>query len=581
MAYEKLKSETYELLGGINSKASPYVNGPQEFRDLTNLNFMVPGALSQRPGSSLYVGATVAGRITGGVEFERLNGASYIVVSANTNVYSVTNTFTPIKAGVLNNALFDFVTFVDRLFACNGQDFFKTDGVNVASFSLPQGISGFGVTAVVGGSMTAGVTGVFLAGYGYLNDRGYYGPSSQGLTITLNGITFNSIGYYGLTSPSGYGISSIALYRSSAGGVDLTGTTHAPVGTTTVSDTGFPLTTRIDTAGIHLTLAPRYMEIYNNQLFMAGFSSLPSTVIWSDVGEPELIDPSFTAEFRTNDGDRVTGLKNYNASIVIAKERSFHRVVGDNPDNFLLQELSDQYGCLSNRAMVVFEDRLWFLDSKGIVEYNGSGVRVVSNKVEPIFRSMNVEAARDNALAIHVREFNEVWFSIPTNGSSVNNTIVVYDYLTDAWTKYEGLTLSHLFIAKGGLASRTPFFGGYTGTVSFFGASLVSDNGQAITCMMDTRFLAATGQTVEREYRRFYVNLEPVLGITLPMSVNFRTNYGTSIALSRTMYQNPFQARLDFGLSAKSIQAELTYASASFPIRIYGFAFESRFMRNV
>ena len=45
---------------------------------------------------------------------------------------------------------------------------------------------------------------------------------------------------------------------------------------------------------------------------MAGFSAQPSRVYWSNIGEPEGVDPSFFAEFRTNDGDRLTGLKVYN-----------------------------------------------------------------------------------------------------------------------------------------------------------------------------------------------------------------------------------------------------------------------------
>jgi hypothetical protein len=118
-------------------------------------------------------------------------------------------------------------------------------------------------------------------------------------------------------------------------------------------------------------MAPKYMEIYNNQLFMAGFSGFLSTAYWSEIGEPEGVDPTFNAEFRTNDGDQIRGLKTYEGSLIVAKERSFHRIVGDNPSNFLLQEISDQYGCVSNRTMITFENNLLFLDPKGVVQYTG------------------------------------------------------------------------------------------------------------------------------------------------------------------------------------------------------------------
>lgn len=583
--WEKFKNESYQLLGGINSKASPYINGPMEFRDLTNMNFFIPGALTKRQGTSLYLGATVSGRVTGGIEFERLNGASYVMVSANTNLYSVTNTWTAVRAGLLDSALFDFTPFVDRLFAANGQDFFKTDGVNSSLFSLPPGrLAGLSLIIADGG-----YSGVFVGAVGYLNDRGYYGPVGNGFTVVCHGVSFGRFTYHGLTTPAGYGISAIVLYLSSADGTDLFGITQIPVGYTSSFTVGllgtsglpFPLSTLASNDYLWFTLAPKYLEIYNNELFMAGFSGLPSSAYWSEVGEPEAVDPVYETEFRTNDGDRVTGMKAYNGSLIVTKGRSVHRISGEDPNAFLQQEITDQYGCISNRAMVVFRNKLWFLDSSGICEYDGARTEIISEKVDPIFRAMNLDAARENAVAFHFKDFSEVWFAIPINGSTVNNCIVVFDYEVNAWTKYEGLQISSLFLARGSLGLKTPFFGGYSGNLFYFGASFCGDNGSAITCMIDSYFLAAGGQTDERLYRRFYLNVNAVTGVTQPISVNFRTNYSATIGLTRTMYQNPFQSRIDFGLSARSIQASVHHVSASLPLTVFGYAFVSREQRNV
>lgn len=566
------------MLGGINTKVSTYTNQATEFRDIQNLHFTTPNALTKRQGSTLYLGATISGRITGLTEFQRLSGSSYIISTANTNAYSVTSSYNVIKTGLKNNALFDFVTFVDRLFSANGQDFFKFDGVNTYNFSLPPGAtSGFGVTALVGGTLN----GTYLASYGYLNERGYFGPAAPGATIVLNGTTFGSIGYYGMTTPPGFGVTAIALYRTTAGGVDLVGTTFAPINTDSVTDPGWPLSTRLANFNLYFTMAPRYMEIYNNQLMLAGFSSALSTLYWSDIGEPESIDPTFFAEFRTNDGDRITTLKTYNNAMIVAKERSFHRLTGDNPSDFLVQEISDQYGCLSNRAAVVFENKLWFLDTKGVVEYNGANIAIVSNRIESIFLSMNIDAARDNAVAIHYRDFNEVWFAIPINGSTTNNAIVIYDYIADAWTRYTGLFISSLFVGQGNLTSKAAIYGGYTGNIFYFDKNLMGDSGQGITCSFATRFHTDRGQTTENMWRRFYMDVDPILGITQPISINFRTNYGTTNVLSRTMYQNPFQSRVDFGLASRSIQVEMVHYSATLSIKVNGYSLESRFQRNV
>jgi hypothetical protein len=329
-------------------------------------------------------------------------------------------------------------------------------------------------------------------------------------------------------------------------------------------------------------LAPKYVELYNNQLFMAGFSSLPSTVYWSEIGEPEAIDPTYFAEFRTNDGDVIRALKAYQSDLIVLKERSVHRLVGDNPSNFLTQQVSDQYGCVSNRAAITFENYLWFLDPKGIVEYNGANIQIVSNKIEPTFTSMNVAAARENACGIHFRQQNEVWFAIPTNGATYNNTIVVYDYLAQAWTTYKGVDASSVAIIGSYIQQKTPFIGGYSGNIFHFGASFFADNGNGFSCVAQSRFICPMGESTEEQYRRLFLNINPISGVTQPININLRTNYNQDTIVSqRTMYQNPFQSRIDFGIPARSLSIEFSHFSASLPFRLDGFTIESRFQRDV
>ncbi len=578
MAYTKNKIESYNQINGINQKASQYVVGETEVLDITNLNFRTPGALSSRDGTSLYLGATVAGKITGLYEFERLSGSSYLIATANTNAYTVTGSYNSIRSGLLNNAIFDFETFVDRLFMCNGQDFFKTDGSATSNYSLPNGISapGFGITTGPGG----GLSGIIVAGYGYLNERGYYGPSSAGITLSLNGISYGSISYYGLTSPTGFGITAISLYRSQVDQINMYGTTNIPFASTTFNDSS-PLSTRNEPPYIYFTLAPKYLEIFNNQLFLAGFSAFPSTTVWSDIGEPEGIDPTFNAEFRTNDGDVIRGIRTYGDQLVVGKERSIHRVLGDDPSNFTLQEISNQFGFLSNSAAVVYETKLLFLDTKGIIEYNGADAKCISNKMEPVFRSMNIDAARGQAVGLHVRDYSEVWFAIPVNGATMNNLVVVYDYLADSWTKYDGFNISTLALARASLGSKRPYYGTYTGSIVFFDKNITSDLGQEIHCSFRTRFHTAMGHSTEQQFRRLFVDSNPILGLTQAIGIGFQKDFATLISATYQIFRDQFQSRIDFGIPAKSLAAVITHSSASLAIRFNGYTIESRYQRSV
>ena len=662
----KMKLEDYHLLGGINSKVNLYSNGPAEFRDLSNLNFINTGALTKRPGTTLYPGVTFSGttaggvtagvpdlrQITSGYEFSNLNGNSYLIISQFNKLYQVLNngysplisylSFTPPISQI--GTIWSFSTFADRLFACNGSEFYRINSLvnlggsgllNAFNYSLPaganfnanifQGFSAF-ASGVVGsilgisvspyqatltGISSYGYSGVYLFGYAFINDRGFIGPPSNGVTMSLNGtVGSNAIQYTIsnlLTPINNNGATAIMLMRSQIDGVVMAGTTIVPIAggggaTQQFFDYGMPLlnTAPVATQDFDVTasygatvinqypvnisgfqLLPRFLEVYNNQLFMAGFSAMPSNVWWSEIGEPEGVQPGYNFEVRTNDGDRITGMKSYLGSLVITKQKSFHLLSGTDPSNFVLNELSDQYGCLSHRTLIPWNNNLWFLDSKGIMEYNGANIRCVSNKIEPIFNNMNINAALDNACGAHVKQWNEIWFSIPAYGSTINNMIVVYDYTADSWTHYDGLQAQCLFMAYAGFPTRRPFMGNYTGGLMYFDQSLTSDNDQGITCHFDSIFFSARGQSVQNQYRRFYLDVNPILGFTQPIYMTFKQDFGTTVQVSQTMYQNPFQGRIDFGISSRSIQASLYHYSASLPLVINGFTFESRMQRMV
>lgn len=651
MSYQKLKNNNYKNFGGINSKASPYATGQEEFLNLSNFDFQVPGSLTKRQGSTQLMSAGVSGRITGIYEVEFLKGASYITFSANTRLYYVNAlTNTTIQGGLQDSSLMAFTTFVDRLFFCNGANFMKWQsgvtatgaGATAFLFSLPALAAGntayFGVpSSLPWANATLSWT------FGWINDRGYFGPPSfdpdinaiplvsktvnnpfrinvlaRPTAVTLMfgitqfyinapasfgvgyGITvpiwFDPIGPGGpgTTTPDGYTFvtAAIAAYRDSGPGtsrfrINSYGTVQSDGGITFISAL-IPDTSRDianiepEPTSIYFTLAPRWLEIYNNQLFMSGFSSIPSSVYFSDIGEPESVQPDYNFEVRTNDGDRISGIKQYQSQLVIFKEKSFHALTGDSPDNFSIRQISDQYGCLSGRAIVQYENNLLFLDKKGVAHYNGSNVEIISSKIEPTFKSMNIDAAKDNAIAIHNRLNNQVWFGIPINGSTLNNATIVFDYLVNAWTVFEGFNPSSLGVIKGALTQPTAVTGSYvTGNLFYFGPSFFGDNGQGISLQAKSRFVQDLGESTEAQFRRLYLNFNTLSGASSIINIRFFQDYGASTVYSSTMPLNSFQSRIDFGIPARAVSFQIDNFSAVDAVVLHGFVMAHRFQRDV
>lgn len=325
---------------------------------------------------------------------------------------------------------------------------------------------------------------------------------------------------------------------------------------------------------------PKYIDIFANRLMLAGFSSTQSRIIFSEAGEPEGYQIQNYFDVRPDDGDAISGIKSYANRLMIFKDRSITCLFGDDPTNFYLHEISTVYGCVNNRCIVDFDDYICWLDRKGIVHYNGSTFEMISDKIQPIFDRMNYDVAKTTAIGVHDKLRNQVMFAIPVDGATQNNLVVVYDYLAKAWTTQDGYVPTAFRKIKGSNNTQNVFYGNASGTINWFGPSFMSDNGNGFTTYIKTRFLHDMGESVQKQFRRLYLNVENP-GTTYSIPLKFYQDYGSSVVYSVTMSLGAFQDRLDFGISAKSLAFELYNLSANSPLRLYGFTIESRLQRRV
>lgn len=624
MAQQKRNDTNYRLFGGINEKTSKYTLTDAQVTDLRNMDFNVPNALSKRPGSTQIVNGGLTGPVTSLYEFERLNGASYVVASnAAALFYYDAGNFAFLRSGFSSGQPFDFATFTDRLFLANGEFAGGWDGNTLLAFSLPcpPRLSTFsGVISFSPSLVAFGITGTpfqVYVSYNFLRVDGYQGPLSPPSPQTP-GDVFTSLTQFrvsGFTSPSGLGITAFGIYLTARGPnydpYDLgpANPNFLPTFTGQIPHEAFRFVTYVPTSTATLTITefdfpdlltdlskgfsgqlfcfvgtymPKYLEIGNDRMFYSGFSTAPSSTVYSEIGEPEYILPESIFETRTNDGDRNTALFFFQDEMHIFKRRSFHKIVGDSADNFVQVEISNEYGCLSNKAIAAFDNMMLFLDEKGIVEYNGSSWRIISQVIEPTMRRMNVTAALEKAVAVHYNTRNQIWFGIPVDGSSVNNLTVVYDYLLKAWTFFDGFNPTAVALIKGPLTQKELWFGNASGIVNYFSTSFYADNGAGISLRVRTKFDAPRGESVENAFRRLFLDVNQVSGVTGAVDVKVFRNYDfTTVQATFTIYQNQFQTRRDFGVNGRSVAFEFNHRSASLPLTMYGFTVQDRFIRNV
>lgn len=622
--YEKLKDEQYRNLLGIDVEVSKYQSKDGQFQDLRNFTFTRPGSLTSRNGMEYF--ATLS-RATFLIppkslfQFSKTTGESYTILDSGANLYILagpTLIYPSLTANLTTSLPIDFQAINDKLYFFNG----TAAGVFNGSLSYQYFMPSF-VTYMVGAgitfntSLTTGATavlasGTFFGGFLYMTgttqtvlstepdsnlDYTSSGTKYGGLTVnprmlqTSLGATVVSAGkwiIFGFTIPDMSNISLLipASARQATGATNIVFGTPQPFYLTLNAGgvTVYHMEYENFTANQFDTFLPqtygrsaKYIQSYNNFLFFAGIPGVnnePNTIYYSNLGSPDASDAENFFQVKATFGDVVTGLFNFQDALLIFKQNSIFELRGSNPDVFSVREVSTEYGCLNNRGICQFENRIWFVDKKGIIEYDGANVKMVSESIATYLNQVDKSTIR----AMHVKDKNQVWFCS-------NDKCFVFDYFVEAWTIFDNVSIDSNVGAEildfGSTRSDVSFFKQGTSTQNGirFGDSLVTDLGLPITLMAKTKYHKRMGETTEELWRRFFLNVD-VPASSQSVTLRMYPNYGDSVSytVGTTLYS--FQPRLDFGLPAKSLSVEFII-HASQTIRVNGYTIESRYLRSV
>jgi len=618
MPYEPLQIELYQNLGGINEKASEYITGDGFFLNLRNFGFERPGALVSRPGTTDHISlgfATFLAHPAGLAEYNYLYpislaafapfaGTSMVVFDSGDKLYALTTAPYVVATSLTANATtalpIDFTVAKNKLYFANGRTFQELSGTLSSYYTLPaptaapvsatflSATTGSGMTFVIPSGTYAVTYSWVRTSYTYLDVNNTYflsepyaeigpmGPSAI-LYFSVAATLTTSIGALRVTQsnvgPSGYAGEYMMLHLYTPG----SSTPSNPPGlvspgTIEVAWASFtPLSLELIN---HFTLIPRFLDYYKNMLFMAGFSTNPNVIWHSEVGNAEHVEPENFFEVRTDNGDQIVGMKVWQNTLVVFKSNSVHEVNGDSPDTISLKDVTFEYGLVNNEAAVVWENKLWFIDKRGICEYNGPNTYIVSEAVSRTFATLDVSKAK----AFHIKKRNEVWFCF-------GSTCLVYDYNAKGWTIYDNLAIEY------GKGAEILEYGATTSDLSFFIAGtshyplvrfkddVTTDRGVAITLISQAPYFKRMGDSTQEMFRRYYLDAD-VPSATTIARLNLKPDYGSSNYYSTTFFIDKFQVRRDFGVSAKSLSPEIVI-SASAKVTINGYALHARYLRSV
>lgn len=188
----------------------------------------------------------------------------------------------------------------------------------------------------------------------------------------------------------------------------------------------------------NVNIRGRAITSYKGRLWIAMggaiyFSALGRYDDWTTAS-----DAGYISNF-LSDIDEITALQPYKDYLAIYKKDNTFLLSGSSQEDFAIQKFADK-GAL-NQSMVVnvsnkqyfFNGYVFTLEQAGILSQIALGSEL-SLVVRPDFELYNASSPY-RGCAIHYEPKNQVWFFCPTISDIFINTILIYDYINNAWTK--------------------------------------------------------------------------------------------------------------------------------------------------
>lgn len=327
----------------------------------------------------------------------------FIVNDAGTLKASTGNgLFASITAGFTNPANFEFATYQNRVYGCNGVDAaivmdtatsyggvtysFTTAKTKLMGAQAP----GSAATAtrntdstanqVPAGSHTYKITFVYYSGVEESNGSAASAVCVNDGTHTSNALTSIPIGGYGVTARNIYRDNNDGVYLLLASIGNNTATTYTDI--LPVGSTPTPIPTANFVPGIF-----KYVALYLDRLFTIDITG--KSIAWSKAGEPDIFDPENALSGPQD--DVMTAIYVFNGIPWVFGQHTVGTILGSDDGSFYYNPVSTKVGCVDNRSIQTREiisvpTLLWLAatPNKGIYYTNGSVVQYLSEFIEDL-----------------------------------------------------------------------------------------------------------------------------------------------------------------------------------------------------
>lgn len=155
--------------------------------------------------------------------------------------------------------------------------------------------------------------------------------------------------------------------------------------------------------------APKFSHVYKNHMFLAGDPSEDTNLYFS----APYNETSFAAADGAgviNVGFPIVAIKSFRDVLYIFGTNNIRKLAGDNISNFVLQEVTDDLGCLASDSVIEIGGDLLFLSQDGLRPISGTdkigdvNLETVSKDIQSIFTDIVFDIDLEGLNAVVIRQ---------------------------------------------------------------------------------------------------------------------------------------------------------------------------------
>ncbi len=283
--------------------------------------------------------------------------------------------------------------------------------------------------------------------------------------------------------------------------------------------------------------APTFIENHINRIWTLDgnslrFSALDTSIAGEHFNDWDTGNNAGQIIIPSGSGDTGTGLYSLNNSLYIFQRRAIWRLYGTSPANFELRNVTNEVGMLSQKTLVEWNDVLIFLSDLGIIMFDGSNIRNVSEGVVNTFID---SWANKNSPAATLWK-NKYIIAYTPSGRTTNEEALVYDMQENSFWRVKNVNAAAWMAWNGGTDDGRLYFASSNQGSIYQWDTGNHDDGYPIDSIYDTASFGFEGGMNDKSLKRFYVQQlakgDWNLTVTMFTDINEVSTTGEPINLS-------------------------------------------------